>query len=87
MGEEGRGGGDVLRHLRLLPPHQEGLQAVTVLLRSRRGEQTEVHLDTECIVENISQSEGEKLVRTTSVGPQSVCLYHLITYSPVASSL
>ena len=72
MRQEGRGGGDVLRHLRLLPAHQEGLQAGAVLLRSRRVEQAEVHLDTECIVENISQSDGEKLIRSTSVVAESV---------------
>ena len=88
MRQEGRGGGDVLRHLRLLPAHQEGLQAGAVLLRSRRVEQAEVHLDTECIVENISQSDGEKLIRSTSVVVLSQSQSsHLITYNPVASSL
>ena len=76
--EEGRGGGDVLRHLRLLAPHQEGLQTDTVLLRGRRVELAEVHLDTECIVENISQSEGEMRY---SLEPALVSqtLSHLIT--------
>ena len=85
MGEEGRGAGDVLRHLRLRTPHQEGLQAGAVLLQSRRGEKAEVHLDTEGVVENVAQSEGQKVVIASS--PVSLGRSHLITYNPVASSL
>ena len=57
MREERRGAGHVVRHLRLLRPHQERLQAGAVLLQGRRAEEAEVHLDTESIVENIAQSD------------------------------
>ena len=57
VGEEGRGGGEVLRHLHLLHQRQEWAQAVTALLGGARAQLTEVHLDTEGVVQEVPQSE------------------------------
>ena len=69
VGEEGRGGGEVFRHLRLLRHREEGPQDITALLLGLRAQLTEVHLDTEGVVEEISQPETE-----ITLTPQSVSL-------------